>query len=126
MPRLAHKSFFDIGRGLLLCNGTLVELEAHTAASIRARPYAISCDGRRLRGLEGGRTAGVAASREYDGRRTRTMGRGSPVELASFPSFASMWTASKSTMWTGVPLVALPVPSGMPLSCTWPRLVETW
>ena len=80
----------SIGRGLFLCGGTLVELEAHTAASICARPYSPPCDGQRLRSLEGGRTAGVAPSREYDGRRGRRMGHGSPVELTSSPSRATM------------------------------------
>eukprot|EP00964_Phaeocystis_antarctica_P114713 scaffold78657_cov39-Phaeocystis_antarctica.AAC.2 len=61
------------------------------AASICARPYSPPCDGQRLRSLEGGRTAGagVAPSREYDGRRGRRMGHGSPVELTSSPSLAT-------------------------------------
>ena len=58
-----------MGRGLLLCGGTL---ELETVAPTRTRPYR-SCDGRRLRGLGEGRTADGAASREYDGPRSRAM-----------------------------------------------------
>ena len=72
---------------------------AHTtAASIRARPYARSCVVRRVRGRGEGRTAGGAASREYDGRRTRMMGVGPLGELVSSSSpFVSMRTASNFT-----------------------------
>ena len=60
----------SMGRGVapLQC-GTLV-FEA--IASTRARKHARSCVDRRLRGFEEGRTAGGAASREYDGRQGRT------------------------------------------------------
>ena len=51
-------------RGLLLCAGTL---ELEPVASTRTRPYPRFCaDDRRVRGLEEGRTADGAASREYD------------------------------------------------------------
>jgi len=81
-----------MGRGLLLCDGTL---ELETVASTRTRPNARSCDGRRLRGLEEGRTADGAVSREYDGRRAREMSVGPPFELASSPPFATMQFESK-------------------------------
>ena len=81
-----------MGRGLLLCDGTL---ELETVASTRTRPNARSCDGRRLRGLEEGRTADGAVSREYDGRRAREMSVGPPFELASSPPFATMQIESK-------------------------------
>ena len=109
-PVPAHRSAFSSNhssgrKGVLLCDGTL-ELVAHTtAASIRARPYARSCVVRRVRGRGEGRTAGGAASREYDGRRTRMMGVGPLGELASSSSpFASMWTVSNSTVWDSVML----------------------
>ena len=108
-PVPAHKSAFSSNhssgrKGVLLCDGTL-ELVAHTATSIRARPYARSCVGRRVRGREEGRTAGGAASREYDGRRTRTMGVGPLGEPASSSSpFASTWTVSNSRVWDSVML----------------------
>eukprot|EP00964_Phaeocystis_antarctica_P114465 scaffold78421_cov63-Phaeocystis_antarctica.AAC.3 len=81
-----------LGRALPLCDGTL-ELETATVTSNHARPCARSCVVRRLRGLEEGRTADGAASREYDGRRARAMGIGPPFELASSPP--SMWTVSR-------------------------------
>ena len=108
-PVPAHKSAFSSNhssgrKGVLLCDGTL-ELGAHTATSIRARPYARSWVGRRVRGREEGRTAGGAASREYDGRRTRMMGVGPLGEPASSSSpFVSMRTASNSTVCEPVKL----------------------
>ena len=108
-PVPAHRSAFSSNhssdrKGVLLCDGTL-ELGAHTATSIRARPYARSCVGRRVRGREEGRTAGGAASREYDGRRTRMMGVGPLGELASSSSpFAAMRTVSNFTVWDSVKL----------------------
>ncbi len=72
----------SMGRGVapLQC-GTLV-FEA--IASTRARKHARSCVDRRLRGFEEGRTAGGAASCEYDGRqgRVRQLHRPSARRLA--------------------------------------------
>ena len=116
-------------RGLLLCAGTL---ELEPVASTRARPYPRFCaDDRRVRGLEEGRTADGAASREYDGRRARAMGIGPPFELASSsPPFATMQIASKSAFGsTGVgtklllllsesTLVSLLVPFDLDTSCS--------
>ena len=119
-------------RGLLLCAGTL---ELEPVASTRARPYPRFCaDDRRVRGLEEGRTADGAASREYDGRRARAitpMGVGPPFELASSsPPFATMEIASKSTCGpTGVgpklllllsesTLVSFLVPFDLDTSCS--------
>ena len=119
-----------LGRALPLCDGTL-ELETATVTSNHARPCARSCVVRRLRGLEEGRTADGAASREYDGRRARAMGIGPPFELASSsPPFATMEIASKSTCGpTGVgpklllllsesTLVSFLVPFDLDTSCS--------
>ena len=82
---------------MLLCDGTL---EFETVASTRTQ-----CVARRVRGQEEERTAGCAASREYDGRRARAMSVGPPFELASSPPFATTQIAYKSA-WgpTGVGL----------------------
>ena len=107
-------SLFCVGRALLLCDGTLeflcdgtLELETEVA-STRARPYARSCVERRLRGLEGVRTADGAASREYDGRRARAMSVGPPFEMASSPP--SMCTVSRSSKSPFGPAEAGPTP----------------
>ena len=91
-----------MGRWLLLCDGTL---ELETVASTRTR-----CVARRVRGQEEERTAGGAASREYDGRRARAMGVGPPFELASSPPFATTQIAYKSArgpIWVGPKLSLL-------------------
>ena len=92
---------------MLLCDGAL---ELETVASTRARPNARSCVGRRLRDLEEGRTAGGAASREYDGRRARAMMVGPPFEMASSPP--STWIVSRSSKSPCGPARAGPTPPG--------------